>query len=264
MNLIRHATRCSSPPGSLLFLSLALLVTVRTSRHRSARRGVLEIIADQPPAEQRLEHDERHLARDTSTWSEYGRAIVAAAPRPRARGQASAPARREARTHACGALLDLRGMPDSRSQRASPASTRTHRDDEQGRARRRTEGHGRRVAGESSDAWSPPARTRRGCAPRGSVERRRRARAAQPRAQHIVEGSLNGGCQLKYVKRTARTSRVGDLVATSGLDGIFRRAWWSGRSTDCRVRRRSSRPRTSSPRWTSTSSKEVMVVRRLE
>lgn len=40
------------------------------------------------------------------------------------------------------------------------------------------------------------------------------------RARGIVEGSLNGGCQLKYVKHR-EDLRVGDLVATSGLDGIF-------------------------------------------
>jgi rod shape-determining protein MreC len=42
------------------------------------------------------------------------------------------------------------------------------------------------------------------------------------RARGIVEGSLNGGCQLKYVKHR-EDLRVGDLVATSGLDGIFPR-----------------------------------------
>lgn len=40
------------------------------------------------------------------------------------------------------------------------------------------------------------------------------------RARGIVEGSLHGGCQLKYVKHR-EDLRVGDLVATSGLDGIF-------------------------------------------
>jgi rod shape-determining protein MreC len=42
------------------------------------------------------------------------------------------------------------------------------------------------------------------------------------RARGIVEGSLSGGCQLKYVKHR-EDIRVGDLVATSGLDGIFPR-----------------------------------------
>jgi rod shape-determining protein MreC len=42
------------------------------------------------------------------------------------------------------------------------------------------------------------------------------------RARGIVEGSLNGGCQLKYVKHR-EDLRVGDLVVTSGLDGIFPR-----------------------------------------
>jgi rod shape-determining protein MreC len=40
------------------------------------------------------------------------------------------------------------------------------------------------------------------------------------RARGIVEGSLNGGCQLKYVKHR-EDLRIGDLITTSGLDGIF-------------------------------------------
>jgi rod shape-determining protein MreC len=40
------------------------------------------------------------------------------------------------------------------------------------------------------------------------------------RARGIVEGALGGGCGLKFVKRTERLE-VGDLVVTSGMDGIF-------------------------------------------
>ena len=40
------------------------------------------------------------------------------------------------------------------------------------------------------------------------------------RARGIVEGALAGGCGLKFVKRTERLE-VGDLVVTSGMDGIF-------------------------------------------
>jgi rod shape-determining protein MreC len=40
------------------------------------------------------------------------------------------------------------------------------------------------------------------------------------RAHGIVEGALHGECGLKFVKRTERLE-VGDLVVTSGMDGIF-------------------------------------------
>ncbi|HWP65721.1 MAG TPA: rod shape-determining protein MreC [Candidatus Limnocylindria bacterium] len=40
------------------------------------------------------------------------------------------------------------------------------------------------------------------------------------RARGIVEGVLGGSCGLKFVKRTERLE-VGDLVVTSGMDGIF-------------------------------------------
>jgi rod shape-determining protein MreC len=40
------------------------------------------------------------------------------------------------------------------------------------------------------------------------------------RVRGIVQGTLEGGCQLKYVKRTDDL-QVGDLLVTSGLDGIF-------------------------------------------
>ncbi len=43
------------------------------------------------------------------------------------------------------------------------------------------------------------------------------------RARGIVEGTVDGRCGLKFVKRT-EDLQVGDLVATSGLDGIFPRA----------------------------------------
>lgn len=40
------------------------------------------------------------------------------------------------------------------------------------------------------------------------------------RVRGIVQGTPEGGCQLKYVKRTDDL-QVGDLLVTSGLDGIF-------------------------------------------
>ena len=40
------------------------------------------------------------------------------------------------------------------------------------------------------------------------------------RARGIVQGTVDGGCALKYVKRTEDV-QVGDELVTSGLDGIF-------------------------------------------
>ncbi len=40
------------------------------------------------------------------------------------------------------------------------------------------------------------------------------------RARGIVQGTVDGSCGLKYVKRTEDV-QVGDMVITSGLDGIF-------------------------------------------
>jgi rod shape-determining protein MreC len=40
------------------------------------------------------------------------------------------------------------------------------------------------------------------------------------RARGIIEGTIDGGCGLKFVKRT-EDIQVGDLVVTSGIDGIF-------------------------------------------
>jgi len=40
------------------------------------------------------------------------------------------------------------------------------------------------------------------------------------RARGIVEGALNGGCSMKYIKRGDDVA-VDDVVVTSGLDGIF-------------------------------------------
>ena len=40
------------------------------------------------------------------------------------------------------------------------------------------------------------------------------------RARGIVEGALDGGCVMKYLKR-GEDVEVGDRIVTSGLDGIF-------------------------------------------
>jgi rod shape-determining protein MreC len=50
------------------------------------------------------------------------------------------------------------------------------------------------------------------------------------RARGIVQGSVDGACALKYVKRTEDV-QVGDAVVTSGFDGIFPKGLPIGRVT---------------------------------
>jgi rod shape-determining protein MreC len=50
------------------------------------------------------------------------------------------------------------------------------------------------------------------------------------RARGIVQGTADGGCGLKYVKRTEDV-KVGDAVVTSGVDGIFPKGLPVGRIT---------------------------------
>jgi rod shape-determining protein MreC len=50
------------------------------------------------------------------------------------------------------------------------------------------------------------------------------------RARGIVEGALDGGCIMKYLKR-GEDVEVGDRVVTSGLDGIFPRGMLIGEVT---------------------------------
>ncbi|HLK10031.1 MAG TPA: rod shape-determining protein MreC [Candidatus Binatia bacterium] len=50
------------------------------------------------------------------------------------------------------------------------------------------------------------------------------------RARGIVEGQVDGGCMLKFVKRTEDV-QVGDLIVTSGVDGIFPKGLPVGRVT---------------------------------
>jgi len=50
------------------------------------------------------------------------------------------------------------------------------------------------------------------------------------RARGIVEGALDGGCVMKYVKREEDVE-VGDRIVTSGLDGIFPRGMIIGEVT---------------------------------
>jgi rod shape-determining protein MreC len=50
------------------------------------------------------------------------------------------------------------------------------------------------------------------------------------RARGIVQGTIDGGCALKYVKRTEDV-QVGDELVASGLDGIFPKGLAVGRVT---------------------------------
>ena len=50
------------------------------------------------------------------------------------------------------------------------------------------------------------------------------------RARGIIEGALDGGCVMKYVKREEDVE-VGDTIVTSGLDGIFPRGVTVGEVT---------------------------------
>src|SRR6185295_1055291 len=50
------------------------------------------------------------------------------------------------------------------------------------------------------------------------------------RARGIVQGTVDAGCVLKYVKRTEDV-QVGDTLVTSGLDGIFPKGLPVGRVT---------------------------------
>ena len=50
------------------------------------------------------------------------------------------------------------------------------------------------------------------------------------RARGIVQGTIDAGCALKYVKRTEDV-QVGDALVTSGLDGIFPKGMPIGRVT---------------------------------
>lgn len=49
------------------------------------------------------------------------------------------------------------------------------------------------------------------------------------RARGIVEGALNGVCSMKYIKRSDDID-VGDVIVTSGLDGIFPKGILIGRA----------------------------------
>jgi rod shape-determining protein MreC len=57
------------------------------------------------------------------------------------------------------------------------------------------------------------------------------------RARGIVQGDLDAGCHMKYLRRTEDVA-VGDHVITSGLDGIFPKGVMIGRVVEVALRNR--------------------------
>ena len=216
--------------GSLLFLSLALLVTnTRTSR-RIDPLGVvfLEIIT---PISHLLSSVSSTMS---GTWHTYVDLVGVRQEREWLRrrvreleSQAERAFTMESQNARLQALLDLReGMP------GQSVAARITGVDASGLFRTATVNKGERDGVQKGMAVVSPA----GVVGRVVSTSPNAARVLlledpssgvdvlvqRSRARGIVEGSLNGGCQLKYVKHR-EDLRVGDLVATSGLDGIFPR-----------------------------------------
>lgn len=214
--------------GSLLFLSLALLVTnTRTSR-RIDPLGVvfLEIIT---PISHLLSSVSSTMS---GTWHTYVDLVGVRQEREWLRrrvreleSQAERAFTMESQNARLQALLDLReGMP------GQSVAARITGVDASGLFRTATVNKGERDGVQKGMAVVSPA----GVVGRVVSTSPNAARVLlledpssgvdvlvqRSRARGIVEGSLNGGCQLKYVKHR-EDLRVGDLVATSGLDGIF-------------------------------------------
>ncbi|MFN8604338.1 MAG: rod shape-determining protein MreC [Candidatus Binatia bacterium] len=227
LNLIRRYSVLFST-GSLLFLSLALLVTnTRTSR-RIDPLGVvfLEIIT---PISHLLSSVSSTMG---STWRAYVDLVGVRQEREWLRrrvreleSQAERAATLESQNARLQALLDLReGMP------GQSVAARITGVDASGLFRTATVNKGERDGVQKGMAVVSPA----GVVGRVVSTSPNAARVLlledpssgvdvlvqRSRARGIVEGSLNGGCQLKYIKHR-EDLRVGDLVATSGLDGIF-------------------------------------------
>ena len=81
------------------------------------------------------------------------------------------------------------------------------------------------------------------------------------RVRGIVQGTPEGGCQLKYVKRTDDL-QVGDMLVTSGLDGIFPKGLPIGESAS--IERRGQglfQAAEVRPRFTQRDLEEVLVTR---
>lgn len=57
------------------------------------------------------------------------------------------------------------------------------------------------------------------------------------RARGIVQGNLDAGCYMKYLRRTEDVA-IGDRVITSGLDGIFPKGVMIGRVVEVALRNR--------------------------
>ena len=227
LNLLRRYSVLFTT-GSLLFLSLALLVTnTRTSR-RIDPLGVvfLEIIT---PISHLLSSVSSTMS---GTWHTYVDLVGVRQEREWLRrrvreleSQAERAVTMESQNARLQALLDLReGMP------GQSVAARITGVDASGLFRTATVNKGERDGVQKGMAVVSPA----GVVGRVVSTSPNAARVLlledpssgvdvlvqRSRARGIVEGSLNGGCQLKYVKHR-EDLRVGDLVATSGLDGIF-------------------------------------------
>jgi rod shape-determining protein MreC len=214
--------------GSLLFLSLALLLTNTRSSRRIDPLGVvfLEIIT---PIGHLLSTVSSAMS---GTWHAYVDLVGVRQEREWLRrrvreleGQAERAATIESQNARLQALLDLRESMPGQSVAARITGV-----DASGLFRTATLNKGERDGVQKGMAVVSPAgvvgkvvSTSPNAArvllledPSSGVD----ALVQRSRARGIVEGSLNGGCQLKYVKHR-EDLRVGDLVATSGLDGIF-------------------------------------------
>ena len=229
LNLLRRYSVLFTT-GSLLALSLALLVTNSRASRRIDPLGVvfLEIIT---PIGHLLNTVSRTL---TDTWSTYVDLVGVRQEREWLRrrvreleSQVERASTIESQNARLQALLDLReGMPgqsvaaritgvDASGLFHTATVNKVERDGVQkGMAVVSPAGVVGRVVSTSPNA----ARVLLLEDPSSGVD----VLVQRSRARGIVEGSLSRGCQLKYVKHR-EDIRVGDLVATSGLDGIFPR-----------------------------------------
>lgn len=227
LNLLRrHSVLVST--GTLLFLSLALLVTNTRGRQRIDPLGVvfLELIT---PIGSLMSSISSAM---TGTWRAYVDLVGVRQEREWLRrrvreleAQAERAATTESENARLQALLDLRDAMPGQSVAARVTGA-----DASGLFRTATINKGESdgvvkgmavvapagVVGKVVATSPNAARVLLLEDPSSGVD----ALVQRSRARGIVEGSLTGGCQLKYVKHR-EDLRVGDVVVTSGLDGIF-------------------------------------------
>lgn len=227
LNLLRrHSVLVST--GTLLFLSLALLVTNTRGRQRIDPLGVvfLELIT---PIGSLMSSISSAM---TGTWRAYVDLVGVRQEREWLRrrvreleAQAERAETTESENARLQALLDLRDAMPGQSVAARVTGA-----DASGLFRTATINKGESdgvikgmavvapagVVGKVVATSPNAARVLLLEDPSSGVD----ALVQRSRARGIVEGSLTGGCQLKYVKHR-EDLRVGDVVVTSGLDGIF-------------------------------------------